>query len=300
MACGRLPEAATCYQRAYEENPADADALLLLGIVASQVKHFPAAIPFTQLAIAHRPQAAHLHLNLALAYLAAQDLEQARTSCRHALELDPANERSWCALGEIEIAREDQRCRVAAYEQGMSLSSAKGRAAESWAICSAHSNRMRPASRPMLRAFNRPRRNALFTLAMGAAKFALGDVQEAKAAYRKALSLKPNFPEAYLNLGNALYHEGNFQSAVVSYRCAINLRPNYVKAYCNLGNALWALGRHQGGGRILRACARARVRFLRGSSQPRQRVAAPARLSAAPRNASVRFCSRRHRISGAP
>jgi tetratricopeptide (TPR) repeat protein len=242
---GRLPEAATCYQRAYEENAKDADALLLLGIVARQVKHFPAAIAFTKLAISHRPRAAHLHLNLALAYQLAQDLEQALISCRHALEYDPSNESSWCALGEIESARGNHSAALAAYEQGMSVSSAKGRAARGLGNLLCEQKRYEAGRAAYAQGIRQAPRNALLHLSLGAADFALGDVRSAKLAYRKALSLKPNFPEAYLNLGNALYHEANYQAAVLSYRCAIDLRPGYVKAYCNLGNALSGLGRHQ-------------------------------------------------------
>ena len=52
---GRLPEAALCYQRAYEQNSGDADALVLLGIVARQVKHVTAAVAFSKLAVEQRP-----------------------------------------------------------------------------------------------------------------------------------------------------------------------------------------------------------------------------------------------------
>src|SRR5271163_3668908 len=126
---GRLSEAAACYQRAYEHNSGDADALLLLGIVARQVKHFPAALAFTKLALERRPQAAHLHLNLALAHLAAGDLDLAATCCQRALDLDSQNERSWCSLGEIEWKRGNSADAYEAYERGIKLPSARGRAA---------------------------------------------------------------------------------------------------------------------------------------------------------------------------
>jgi tetratricopeptide (TPR) repeat protein len=242
--CGRLPEAATCYQRAYEDNPADVDALLLLGIVAREVKHVPAAIAFTKLAISHRPQAAHLHLNLALAYRVAQNLEQARTCCRHALELEPANERIWCSMAEIELARGDQAAALTAYEQGMNLSSARGHAARGLGNLLCEQKQYEAGLAAYAQGIRQAPRDALLFLSLGAAEFAVGKIREAKAAYRMALGIRPNYPEAYLNLGNALYQEGNYQSAVVSYRCAIDLRPNYVKAYCNLGNALCGLGRH--------------------------------------------------------
>jgi len=242
---GRLPEAATCYQRAYEDDPSDADALLLLGIVARQVKHFAAAIAFTKMAIAQRPRAAHIHLNLALAYLAAQELDEAKKCCSQALDLDPSSERAWCSLGEIEVAGGDRSAAIAAYEQGMTLHSAKGRAATALGNLFCEQQQYEAGITAFVRGIEQAPESSSLYLALGAAKFALEQVDEAKVAYRKAITLKPNFPEAYLNLGNALYREGNFQSAAVSYRCALSLRPHYVKAYCNLGNALSGMGRHK-------------------------------------------------------
>jgi tetratricopeptide (TPR) repeat protein len=242
---GRLSEAATCYQRAYEQNSDDADALLLLGIVARQVKHFSAAVAFTKLALERRPQAAHLHLNMGLAHLAAGDLDLAATCCRRALDLDSQNERSWCSLGEIEVKRGDRAAACAAYERGMNLPSAKGRAAMALGHLLCEQQRYEAGLEAYVQGISQVPANALLHLSLGAAKFALGNCREAKAAYRKALQLKPNFPEAYLNLGNALYHEGNFHSATVAYGCALSLRPGYVKAHCNLGNALSGMGSYQ-------------------------------------------------------
>jgi tetratricopeptide (TPR) repeat protein len=241
---GRLPEAALCYQRAYEQNSGDADALVLLGIVARQVKHVTAAVAFSKLAVEQRPQAAHMHLNLALAHLAAGELDLAAACCRQSLDLDPHNERIWCSMGEIEEKREDIKAARAAYQQGISLPSSRGSAAVLLGNLLCQQQEYEAGLAAYAQGISQAPTNAFLRLCLGAAKFALGDTREAKAAYSKALELNPNFPEAYLNLGNAQYHEGNFHSAAVSYRCAIALRPQYVKAYCNLGNALSGLGRY--------------------------------------------------------
>ena len=50
--------------------------------------------------------------------------------------------------------------------------------------------------------------------------------------------MKPDFADAYLNLGNVLKEEGEFQEAIASYRKAIEIKPDFADAYLNLGHLL--------------------------------------------------------------
>ncbi len=54
--------------------------------------------------------------------------------------------------------------------------------------------------------------------------------------YEKAISLQPNYPKAYNNLGHALAISGKADEALVQINKAIALSPNYVEAYSNRGN----------------------------------------------------------------
>ncbi len=64
-----------------------------------------------------------------------------------------------------------------------------------------------------------------------------GSSNAAIAAYRQAIALRPNYPEAHYNLGNGLFDTGHFDEALAACRQAIALRPGYAEAYSNLGNA---------------------------------------------------------------
>jgi predicted O-linked N-acetylglucosamine transferase (SPINDLY family) len=72
---------------------------------------------------------------------------------------------------------------------------------------------------------------------------ALGRPAEAETSYRKAVRLRPNYPEAHYNLGAVLIALGRPAEAEASYREALRLRPNYPEAHNNLGVVLRALGR---------------------------------------------------------
>ena len=74
--------------------------------------------------------------------------------------------------------------------------------------------------------------------------FSLGNVfhshrklDEAVAAYRQAIRIKPDYADVHLNLGNALKERGSLDDAVAAYRQAIRIKPDYAAAYSNLGNA---------------------------------------------------------------
>ncbi len=71
----------------------------------------------------------------------------------------------------------------------------------------------------------------------------MGQIDEAIASYRLAIGFKPDYADAYYNLGISLHGDGQLDEAVAAYRRAVQLRPAFAGAYNNLGNALKAVGR---------------------------------------------------------
>src|SRR5215472_12944629 len=61
-----------------------------------------------------------------------------------------------------------------------------------------------------------------------------GKLEEAIAAYRQAIRIKPDFAEAYSNLGNSLSDQGKIDEAIAAYRQAIRIRPDFPEAHSNL------------------------------------------------------------------
>jgi protein O-GlcNAc transferase len=70
-----------------------------------------------------------------------------------------------------------------------------------------------------------------------------GNLVEAAVSVSRALTIRPDFPEAVRGLGYVLLIAGKLEQSVVCFRKAISLAPGYAEAHNNLGNALDRLHR---------------------------------------------------------
>jgi len=86
----------------------------------------------------------------------------------------------------------------------------------------------------------------------------LGRLAEAEDAYRTALRLQPQYPEAQNNLGITLHTQARFDDAEAAYRAALGLRPDYAEALNNLAVTLTDLTRTE---EALAACRAALCLF---------------------------------------
>ena len=73
---------------------------------------------------------------------------------------------------------------------------------------------------------------------LGVSTAQIGMLDKAIEAYKKTISLKPDFAEPYYNMGNVLKNHGKLDEAVAAYKKAILLKSNYGKAYNNMGLVL--------------------------------------------------------------
>jgi tetratricopeptide (TPR) repeat protein len=90
--------------------------------------------------------------------------------------------------------------------------------------------------------FIRPN-NADAWVERGVALENLGRYSDAVDSYDKAIILQPSYAEAWYNRGIALRKLGRYADAISSYDKAIAIRPSYIEALLNRGVALDYLGR---------------------------------------------------------
>ena len=71
----------------------------------------------------------------------------------------------------------------------------------------------------------------------------LGQSDLSVEAYKKALSIKPDYAEAHNNIGNAFKEQGKFDEAIEAYNKALVIKPDYAEAYNNMGVSLQEQGK---------------------------------------------------------
>ena len=69
--------------------------------------------------------------------------------------------------------------------------------------------------------------------------------EEAKNLYRKALKIKPNYTNAYINLGVVSEYCDEFDEAINCFQKAANLKPNDPKIYSLIGSVLEKSGKNK-------------------------------------------------------
>jgi Tfp pilus assembly protein PilF len=91
-------------------------------------------------------------------------------------------------------------------------------------------------------AFEAPER-APYHASLGSALLALGRLDAAEAALRRAVDIDPANPIACDDLGSVLARQGKVDEAVEVFRTAIALNPSWSKPYVGMVNTLVAAGR---------------------------------------------------------
>lgn len=269
---GNLSEAKKRYLQILQNEPAHADALYLLGLVAHAQGEAHAAIELMtkaiavnsinpdyyanlgvvlqetgkleaaaenyRLAIARKPEYAEAHNNLANTLKEQGKSAEAIISYRRALEIMPESAMILYNLANALLEQNEQDGAIAYYRRALAL---KPDYAE------AHNNLGNALqSRLELDAAIGCYRQAIacdpgYVEAcnnLGNALKDKGNIDEAIASYRQALAVRPDYAVLHYNLGNALKQQGKPEQAALSYRQAIACRPDYAEAYNNLGNAL--------------------------------------------------------------
>lgn len=79
----------------------------------------------------------------------------------------------------------------------------------------------------------------------GVELYKLGKIEEAVAAFKKAVKMKPDYSEAHHNLGNAYLQIEKYKEAVEAFKRAVHYQPELAVAHQSLGTAYYKLGEHK-------------------------------------------------------
>ena len=232
---GNLAQAAALYQKILADEPENAEALHLLGVLSHQQGAHVRAVELIGRAVAHRPNSAAFHANLAEAYRALGQLERAVGSCKAALVLKPDYPE---ALANLGLALQAMRRRDEAadcFRRAIELRPGFAGAHNNLGNVLRESGRAEQALVHFRRAVELDPRDALAHTNLSQLLLERGQVEEALPHCEEAVKLLPSVAALHHNLGNVLRELGQFERGQAAYLEAIRLDPTLAKAHAHLG-----------------------------------------------------------------
>ncbi|MBM0741934.1 tetratricopeptide repeat protein [Phormidium sp. CLA17] len=181
---GELAKAEQLYRQILQQQPDQADALHVLGVILCQTKRSEEAI-------------AHL---------------------RHLTQLQPDFAEGWGNLGGALQEQREFEDAIACYERSLAINSANPNVHQNLSVVLLDLNRPETAVHhaEQVVAARPDSPDAFYNL--GFALRRSNRVTEAIAAYRQAIALQPDFVNAHKNLGHALLLTGDFTTGFVEYQ----------------------------------------------------------------------------------
>ena len=240
---GRLAEAEGIYRQILGIQPANADALHLLGVIASQVGQHESAVDLIRRAIHFDPEHAAANINLGNALRALGRMEEAAGAYRRAIHIQPDFAEAHNNLGATLKDQGQLDEAIGAYRMAIQSKPDYAEAYSNLGVALSEQQRFDEAVASCRRALELQPEFAEAHYNLGNALRDLGRRDEATACYRNAVHLRPKYALAWNNWGNLLESRACFDEAAATYRRGIELNPDSAALHNNLGNMFKDLGR---------------------------------------------------------
>ncbi len=249
---GRLAQAAVCYGRLLSQNPHNADALHLSGVLARQEGRLDASERLIRSALQVNAGVSTYHYNLARTCALQGRRSEAKQSYRQAIRLNGRDADSMQMLAQLleeasEAAEAIELCRKvlelapdreAVYLHLGFLLKSRGEMPGALEMCRRAVTLFPNSS------------DSHFTL--GKHLYEAGQPEECIPCYERVLALKPDDAEAHNCLGRVLHERGDLGLARQSYLRAVTLNPEFAEALSNLGALQMDAGEYKTGEAVLR------------------------------------------------
>lgn len=233
---GRLDDASAIYQQLLTDNPDDADAAHLLGLVHYRNSDFDSAIRLIQGAVERDPDNPIYHANLGNVLKDAGRLTDAIAAYRRALELNPGDAAIHNNLGYVLQVSGIMDEGIGYYRKAISLRPDNHRAHYNLGNALFLTGKSEDAIAAFREAVRLNPRFADVWDHLGTALQRLGRAAEAEACFRRRIEIDPDSADAYHTLALDLQQQGRIDEAFACYQRAIALWPDYLPA---VASALW-------------------------------------------------------------
>jgi tetratricopeptide (TPR) repeat protein len=231
--------------RALKVDPRNTSALYNLSIAYLFIEDYTNTIKYSLKLIKRDKKHASAYANLGLAYWHTGDLEKAKDNALTSLKLKFNNATNHNNLGLIYKSLKDTKKSIEHFEHAIKLDSQLAEAYYNYAMTILETDDDKGQvylDKALQLKPDYPEALNFKGLTL------LKDKQSVSRSidyFKKAISYKSDYSEAYCNLGNAYMTEKQFPAAVTMFKKAIEYNPEFASAYNNLGNALFELDNYR-------------------------------------------------------
>jgi tetratricopeptide (TPR) repeat protein len=238
---GDLARAEALYRQVLADEPRNADAHHLLGLIALTRDEPQRAVEHIQTAIDCNPSAAQFHFHLGAGFTRLGRKQEAVDSHARAARLQPGSAQMHNALGTAHREAGQAAPAEAAYRQAVRIDPAYAEARNNLGNALQDQGRLEEAAAQFKAAARLRPDLAEIQFNLGNCCKEQNKIAEAIAAYRRAVALKPDLAMAQQNLGLLLQQQNELAEAVECHRAAARLMPECIDAHSALGAALQKL-----------------------------------------------------------
>lgn len=239
---GRLDRAEALYRKALRKEPANPDALHLLGVIAAARGNSARAVQLIGKALLIVPDFADGHYNLGNALRTAGGVEEAVASYRRAIELRPDFAGAHTNLGVVLSEQGELAAAIASCERATALDPRNVEAQTNLGQVLRRAGRLDAAEGSLRRAAALDPGSAACQIDLGNLLVEQRRFREAAEYYQRASELNPALASARRGLATCLRAEGNIGAAIASYRDALARDPDDAATWNDLGRCHVALG----------------------------------------------------------
>jgi tetratricopeptide (TPR) repeat protein len=238
---GFLKEAEAIYKKILKFDPDQPDSLHYLGLIYYQKGRDELALKHIERSIRINNRNPDYYNNYGLVLSKQNKFEEAEKACKKAIDLKQDFAEAWYNLGVAYYEQGDLETSEMSYKKAIVIRPDYIKALRNLASVQKLLEKNDAANMTVEKILNISPDTAEAHNTLGMTFQMLGGVNNLKIAeqhYRNALKIKPDYLEAYINLGG-LFQEGNqINDALKCFNLALKLEPGYRDAMLSVGLAL--------------------------------------------------------------
>jgi len=234
---GQLAEAEIIYRQVIEEDPNNASALNLYGILLYQHNRFNEAVEYARKAVEINPNS-YFCTNLGNIYKETGKMDLAIDLYNQALEYEPDNAKVYFNLGYSYKIKNELNTAIEYYKRSVELDPSNQAAYANLGNIYAIQKKLNEAVECYKKAIELNPEDASMYNSLGNTYFDLKEIDKAIECYKKAVKLKPNYEEVYINLGSAYLEKNDNDMAIDYLEFALELNDQNYLTHLFMGNVL--------------------------------------------------------------